>query len=40
MSMGVMGLKPEEMVAYPHLDLVGVGTFVSLLSDAKQVLFL
>jgi peroxiredoxin family protein len=40
MSMGVMGLKPEEMIDYPHLDFVGVGTFVSLLSDAKQVLFL
>ncbi len=40
MSMGVMGLKPEEMIDYPHLDVVGAGTFVSLLSDAKQVLFL
>ncbi len=40
MSMGVMGLKPEEMIDYPHLDFVGVGTFVGLLSDAKQVLFL
>ncbi len=40
MSMSVMGLKAEEMIDYPHLDYVGVGTFVSLMSDAKQTLFL
>jgi len=40
MSMGVMGLREEEMIDYPHLDFVGVGTFIDLASDSKQVLFL
>jgi peroxiredoxin family protein len=40
MSMGVMGLKAEEMIAYPHLDYVGVGTFINLISESRQVIFL
>lgn len=39
MSMGVMGLKESEIIDYPHIDFVGVGTFISLISDAKQALF-
>jgi len=40
MSMGVMGLKEEEMIDYPHLDYVGVGSFIQMISEAKQVVFL
>ncbi len=40
MSMNVMGLKPAEMLNYPHLDYVGVGTFINLISESKQVIFL
>jgi peroxiredoxin family protein len=40
MSMSVMGLKPEEMIDYPHLDYVGVGTFIKLASESKQCFFL
>jgi peroxiredoxin family protein len=40
MSMGVMGLKEEEMIDYPNLDFVGVGTFINLISEAKQSFFL
>ncbi len=40
MSMGVMGLKQEEMIAYPGMDFVGVGTFINMIQDAKQVIFL
>jgi peroxiredoxin family protein len=40
MSMGVMGLKPEEMISYPGLDFVGVGTFINMVQEAKQVIFL
>ena len=40
MSMSVMGLKPEEMIDYPHLDYVGVGTFINLASESKQCFFL
>lgn len=40
MSMSVMGLKEQEMIDYPHLDYVGVGTFIKLLSEAKQTFFL
>ncbi len=40
MSMGAMGLKEEEMMDYPNLDYVGVGTFIQLLSEAKQSFFL
>jgi peroxiredoxin family protein len=40
MSMGVMGLKEQEMIDYPHLDYVGAGTFIQLISESKQVIFL
>lgn len=40
MSMNVMGFKEEEMIDYPHLDYVGVGTFIQLISESKQVVFL
>jgi peroxiredoxin family protein len=40
MSMNVMGLKAEEMIDYPGLDYVGVGTFIKLISESRQVLFL
>ena len=40
MSMGVMGLKEEEMIDYPGIDYVGVGSFIRMISESKQVLFL
>jgi peroxiredoxin family protein len=40
MSMSVMGLKPEEMIDYPNLDYVGVGTFIKLAAESKQCFFL
>ncbi|MGC9292265.1 MAG: DsrE/DsrF/DrsH-like family protein [Acidobacteriaceae bacterium] len=40
MSMGVMGLKEEEMIDYPSIDYVGAGTFIQLISESKQVIFL
>lgn len=40
MSMSVMGMKPEEMIDYPNLDYVGVGTFVKQMSEARQAFFL
>ncbi|MDE3149328.1 MAG: DsrE/DsrF/DrsH-like family protein [Acidobacteriota bacterium] len=40
MSMNVMGLKEEEMIDYPHLDYVGVGTFIQLIGESKQAIFL
>jgi peroxiredoxin family protein len=40
MSMDVMGLKPEELIDYPHMAFVGVGTFVDIFSNAKQCWFL
>jgi peroxiredoxin family protein len=40
MSMDVMGIKREEIIDYPHLDFVGVGTFVDLFSRSKQTWFM
>ena len=40
MSMGVMGLKEEEMIDYPGIDYVGVGSFIQMISESKQVVFL
>lgn len=40
MSMSVMGLKEEEMIDYPNLDYVGVGSFIQMISESKQALFL
>ena len=38
--MNVMGFKEQEMMEYPSLDYVGVGTFINLISESKQVIFL
>jgi peroxiredoxin family protein len=35
-----MGFKEEEMIDYPNIDYVGVGTFIQLIGESKQVLFL
>lgn len=40
MSMGVMGLKEEEMIDYPGIDYVGVGSFIKMIGESKQVIFL
>jgi len=40
MSMGVMGLKEEEMIDYPGIDYVGVGSFIKMIGESKQVVFL
>ncbi len=40
MSMGVMGMKEEEMIDYPGIDYVGVGSFIQMISESKQVVFL
>ncbi len=40
MSMGVMGLKEEEMIDYPNIDYVGVGSFIQMISESRQVVFL
>ncbi len=40
MSMDLMGFKQEEMIDYPNLDYVGVGTFIDMAHDAKQTFFL
>lgn len=40
MSMDVMGLKKEELIDYPNMEFVGVGTFVDIFSNSKQCWFL
>lgn len=40
MSMDIMGIKREEMIDYPSMSFVGVGTFVDIFSNAKQCWFL
>ena len=40
MSMDLMGIKKEELIDYPGLDLVGVGAFVNMFDKAKQCWFL
>jgi len=40
MSMGVIRLKEEEMINYPHLDYVGVRSFIQMINKAKQIVFL
>ena len=40
MSMDVMGFKEEEMIDYPGIDYVGVGSFINMISESKQVVFL
>jgi peroxiredoxin family protein len=40
MSMDIMGLKKEEMMDYPHLDYVGVGTFIGFVGESKATWFM
>jgi len=40
MSMDLMGIKREELIDYPHLEYVGVGTFVEIFGRAKQCWFM
>jgi peroxiredoxin family protein len=40
MSMDVMGIKREELIDYPNMDFVGVGTFVDMFQEAKQCWFM
>jgi peroxiredoxin family protein len=40
MSMDIMGIKKEELIDYPNLNLVGVGTFIDMLSGSKQCWFM
>ena len=40
MSMGVMELKEQEMIDYPGIHYVGVGSFVQMISESKQVVYL
>ncbi len=40
MSMDLMGIRREELIDYPHLDFVGVGTFIDMLSQSKQCWFM
>jgi peroxiredoxin family protein len=40
MSMDLMGIKREEMIDYPNMSFVGVGTFVDIFSKAKQCWFM
>jgi peroxiredoxin family protein len=40
MSMGLMGLKQEEMIDYPGVDFVGVATFLQEAGDSRIQLFI
>jgi peroxiredoxin family protein len=40
MSMELMGIKEEELIDYPELDLVGVGAFINMIDKAKHCWFL
>jgi peroxiredoxin family protein len=40
MSMDLMGIKKEELIDYPHMDYVGVGSFIDMAAKAKQAWFL
>jgi peroxiredoxin family protein len=40
MSMNLMGFKKEEMIDYPHLSYVGVGTYLSDADESKIQLFI
>lgn len=40
MSMDLMGIQREELIDYPHLSFVGVGTFVDMFSQSKQCWFM
>jgi len=40
MSMDLMGFTPDEMIDYPHLEYVGVGTYLGHALDSKVPLFI
>jgi peroxiredoxin family protein len=40
MSMDLMGIKKEELIDYPHMSYVGVGSFVDIFGKAKQCWFM
>jgi peroxiredoxin family protein len=40
MTMDVMGMKPQEMIDYPNLDIVGVGQFIDMVSRSRHCWFL
>jgi peroxiredoxin family protein len=40
MSMDLMGIKREELIDYPNMEFVGVGTFVEIFGRAKQCWFM
>jgi peroxiredoxin family protein len=40
MSMDLMGIKRDELIDYPNLEYVGVGTFVEIFGRAKQCWFM
>jgi peroxiredoxin family protein len=40
MTMGIMGMKEEEMMDYPGLDYVGVGQFVDMMNRSRNCWFL
>jgi peroxiredoxin family protein len=40
MSMNLMGFKKEEMIDYPNLSYVGVGTYLSDADESKIQLFI
>jgi peroxiredoxin family protein len=39
MTMDVMGIREEELIDYPNVDIVGVGQFVGMISRAKHCWF-
>jgi peroxiredoxin family protein len=40
MSREVMGIKPEELIDYPHLDYCGAATFLEKASSGRVTLFI
>ncbi len=40
MSMDLMGLAKEELIDYPHMGFVGVGSFIDMASSSKQCWFM
>lgn len=40
MSMDIMGIKREELIDYPHMDYVGVGSFIDYIDKSKQCWFM
>ena len=40
MSREVMGIKPEELIDYPHLDYCGAATFLEKASGGRVSLFI